>query len=84
MPYQISIQRRAMKALETIPEPYYTNIRTAIYDLEDNPRPHGYRKLKNRDGYRIRVGDYRIIYEVFDRTLVVDVINLGHRREIYD
>jgi mRNA interferase RelE/StbE len=84
MPYQISIQRRAIKALETIPEPYYTNIRTAIYDLADNPRPHGYRKLKNRDGYRVRVGDYRIIYEIIDRTLVVDVINLGHRREIYD
>jgi mRNA interferase RelE/StbE len=84
MPYQISIQRRAMKALETIPEPYYTNIRTAIYDLAENPRPHGYRKLKNRDGYRIRVGDYRIIYDIFDNKLIVDVINLGHRREIYD
>lgn len=84
MPYQISIQRRAIKALENIPEPYYSNIRIAIFALAENPRPHGYKKLKARDGYRIRVGDYRIIYEIFDKTLVVDVINLGHRREIYD
>ena len=84
MPYQISIKKRAIKALENIPEPHYSNIRKAIFTLADNPRPNGYKKLKARDGYRIRVGDYRIIYEIFDKTLVVDVINLRHRREIYD
>ncbi len=84
MTYQITIQKRAIKALETIPEPYYSNIRSAIFALADNPLPKGYKKLKGRSGYRIRVSDYRIIYEVFDNRLVVDVINLGHRREIYD
>jgi mRNA interferase RelE/StbE len=84
MPYQITIKKKAIKALQEISEPYYSNIKNTIYDLADNPRPHGYKKLKGRNGFRIRVADYRIIYEIFDNTLVVDVINIGHRREIYD
>ena len=70
--------------MEDINEPFYTNIKTTIYSFADNPRPRGYKKLKNRDGYRIRVADYRIIYDIFDDLLVVDVIDLGHRKEIYD
>jgi mRNA interferase RelE/StbE len=84
MPYQITLKKKAIKALQEISEPYYSNIKSAIYDLADNPRPHGYKKLKGRNGFRIRVADYRIIYEIFDNTLVIDVINIGHRREIYD
>jgi mRNA interferase RelE/StbE len=52
--------------------------------LADNPRPQGYRKLKGRKGYRIRVGDYSIIYEIFDKVLVIEVVDLGHRKDIYD
>jgi len=52
--------------------------------LADNPRPQGCKKLKGRDGYRIRVGNYRIIYDIFDIELVVDFIALGHRKDIYD
>lgn len=44
----------------------------------------GYKKLKGRDGYRIRVADYRIIYEVFDKILTVDVIHMGHRKDVYE
>jgi mRNA interferase RelE/StbE len=76
MAYQITLRKRAIKALEKINEPYYSNIKDAIYNLADNPRPKGYIKLKGRDGYRIRVADYRIIYEVFDNILVVDVIDI--------
>ena len=82
--YKISIKKRAMKALEKINEPYYSNIKKAIYELAEEPRPKGCKKLKGRDGYRIRVADYRIIYDIFDETLVVDVINLGHRKDIYE
>ncbi len=84
MTYRITIGKRAVKSLETISEPYYTNIKMAIYALADNPRPHGYKKLKGRNGYRIRVADYRIIYDIYDNVLLVDVINLGHRRDIYE
>ncbi|WP_454801008.1 type II toxin-antitoxin system RelE family toxin [Mucilaginibacter phyllosphaerae] len=55
----------------------------AIYDLDNEPRPSGCKKLKDRKAYRIRVGDYRIIYEVFDNILLIDIIALGHRKDIY-
>ena len=84
MAYSITLKKHAIKALEDINEPFYTAIKTAIYSLADNPRPKGFKKLRNRDGYRIRVADYRIIYDIFDNLLVVDIIDLGHRKDIYD
>jgi mRNA interferase RelE/StbE len=84
MAYQITIKKSVIKALEKINEPYYINIRNAIYSLAKNPRPFGYIKLKGREGYRIRVSDYRIIYNIYDDTLVVDVVKLGDRKEIYE
>ncbi|MEZ4829866.1 MAG: type II toxin-antitoxin system RelE/ParE family toxin [Bacteroidia bacterium] len=84
MAYQLTIKKQAIKALEKINEPYYSNIKNAIYSLADNPRPVGCKKLKGRDGYRIRVADYRIIYDIFDNILLVDVIDLGHRKDIYE
>ncbi len=64
--------------MKNLNEPFYTKIKKAIYQLSDNPRPNGYKKLRGRDGYRIRVANYRVIYDIFDDQLVVDVINLGH------
>lgn len=84
MAYSITLKKQAIKALQTINEPYYSNIKATIYSLADNPRPQGYRKLKGRDGYRIRVADYRIIYDIIDNELLVDVIDLGHRKDIYE
>lgn len=83
MKYQLTIKPKALKALEKINEPAYTNIKAAIYNLAENPRPIGYKKLKGREGYRIRVGDYRVIYNIFDKVLTIDVVNLGHRKDIY-
>ena len=77
MAYSVTLKKRAIKALEKINEPNYSNIKKAIYSLADNPRPQGYKKLKGRDGFRIRVGDYRVIYDIFDDVLLVDVIDLG-------
>jgi mRNA interferase RelE/StbE len=84
MPYSLSFSRQAIKDLEKLNEPFYSNIKQAIFDLTENPRPHGYIKLKGRTGYRIRVGNYRVIYDIFDALLVVDVITIGHRKDIYD
>lgn len=84
MAYSITFSRQAIKELEKINEPYYSNIKVAIYDLIDNPRPHGVKKLKGRDGYRIRVSNYRIIYEIFDNQLIIEVIAVGHRKDIYE
>lgn len=84
MTYRVTLRKRAIKVLEKINEPYYTNIKEAIYSLADNPRPTSCKKLKGRPGFRIRVADYRIIYDVFDDVLLVDVIDLGHRKDIYE
>jgi mRNA interferase RelE/StbE len=84
MRYNVTIKKKAAKVLEKINEPYYSSIKTALYSLADDPRPFGYKKLKGNNGYRIRVGNYRIIYEIFDKILLVDVINLGDRKEIYE
>jgi len=82
--YQVTLKSRALKALEKISEPYYSAVKKAVYSLAKNPRPQGCKKLKGRDGYRIRVADYRIIYDIFDNVLLVDVIDLGHRKDIYE
>lgn len=84
MTYIINFNKHAIKELAKINEPFYSHIKQAIYNLADNPRPKGYKKLKGRDGYRIRVGNYRIIYDIFDQILVVEIIALGHRKDIYE
>ena len=84
MLYSLNFSKQALKELEKINEPYYSNIKQAIANLTINPRPQGYKKLKGRDGYRIRVSNYRIIYNIFDNQLVVDIITLGHRKDIYE
>lgn len=84
MAYSINFSRQALKALEKINEPYYSNIKQAITALTVDPRPQGCKKLKGRDSYRIRVSNYRIIYNIFDHELVIDIIALGHRKDIYE
>lgn len=83
MKYLVRIDRRAMKKLVRIPEPYYTHLKAAIMELGNEPRPQGCKKLRGRNGYRIRVADYRIIYEIKDSLFIVDVVDLGNRKDIY-
>jgi mRNA interferase RelE/StbE len=83
MVYQVTLKKRVIKALSLLNEPNYSSIKKAIYNLAENPRPHGYKKLKGRNGYRIRVGEYRIVYTIHDAILTVEVLDLGHRKEIY-
>jgi mRNA interferase RelE/StbE len=58
-------------------------IKTAIASLANDPRPSGCKKLKGEDAYRIRVGDYRVIYEIEDDKIIVIVVSVGHRKDIY-
>lgn len=84
MAYKVTLKPKAIKVLIKIDEPFYSRIKTAIYSLADNPRPHGCKSLKGRSGYRIRIGDYQVIYEIFDAVLLVDVVEVGNRKDIYD
>ncbi|MGN6437746.1 MAG: type II toxin-antitoxin system RelE family toxin [Agriterribacter sp.] len=82
--YQVVIEKQVQKQLAKIAAPYYQAIIHALKALAVNPRPHGYKKLKGRPGYRIRVGDYRVIYNIQDNILTVFVIDIGHRKDIYE
>lgn len=82
--YNITISRTAQKQLDKLSDNIADRLIDAIYSLAENPRPTGYKKLKGRNGCRIRVGDYRIIYEIFDSELLVSIIALGHRKDIYN
>lgn len=66
-----------------LPKPQQNHLRSAITALSERPRPSGCKKLKGIDAYRIRIGDYRVIYQVNDAVLIVSVIAVGHRREVY-
>jgi mRNA interferase RelE/StbE len=82
--YTITISRLAQKQLDKLPDNIADRLIDAITELKYNARPVGYKKLKGRNGYRIRSGDYRIIYEIFDDVLLINVIALGHRKDIYN
>ena len=81
--YEIQILRRAQRSLARLPEREYERVRDAIRILADEPRPPGCRKLTGRDGWRIRMGPYRVIYEIDDAARIVTVLDIGHRREVY-
>lgn len=83
MSYRIDVRPVARKALRNLPRPVVERIDAAILELAETPRPPGCTKLTNQEAWRIRVGDYRIIYEINDGLLVVTVIEIGHRREVY-
>jgi mRNA interferase RelE/StbE len=83
--YQIEITRDALKTLAKLDKPIRRRLQTAIDRLTEDPRPSGVTALKGLSDYlRIRVGDYRVIYRVEDGRLVVVVVAVGHRREIYE
>jgi mRNA interferase RelE/StbE len=84
MSYEVLIFRRAQKKLTDIPLRDYGRLKSSINALGDNPRPQGCLKLTGRPGWRIRVGDYRIIYEIDDPNRTVTVIDVGNRKEIYN
>ena len=82
--YTVYLSKRAKKELDKLSDSNAQPILSAIANLAEDPRPNGCKKLKGRDGFRIRIGNYRVIYEVIDSQLIVDVITLGQRKDIYD
>ena len=83
MSYSIEILRSAKKYLSKIPRQNQDRIISAINSLADTPRPNGCKKLSGRPAWRIRIGSYRVIYEVQDDKLIITVIHIGHRKEVY-
>ncbi|MCX7049046.1 MAG: type II toxin-antitoxin system RelE/ParE family toxin [Candidatus Sumerlaeota bacterium] len=83
MTFTIEIRKSAQKSLGMIAKEDRDKLIEAIRKLTIIPRPSGSKKLSGREAWRIRVGHYRVIYEIYDKQLIVVVISVGHRREIY-
>jgi mRNA interferase RelE/StbE len=83
--YRLFFQPRAEKALLKAPRDMQARLREAILALAESPRPHGAKKLKGeRDTWRVRVGDWRVVYVPNDDAKAVIVTVIGHRREVYE
>ncbi len=84
MVYRVFIEKRAEKDLKKTPKEYRKKIVQAILKLKNNFRPANTRKISQSDNYyRIRVGDYRIVYEINDNTKVINIFRIRHRKESY-
>lgn len=84
MKYKISILPSALKSLKNIDQKFAKKIRERIWALADNPRHNGSLKLSGEiNSYRTRVGKYRIIYEIYDEQVLIMVINIDHRKDVY-
>ena len=83
MIYKISILRRAQKELADLPKTDFERVRDAILELSENARPIGCKTLVGREGWRIKIGNYRVIYEIEDTGKEITVLHVGHRRDVY-
>ena len=81
--YKIEIKRSAIKEIKKLPSMDLKKILAKISSLADNPRPKGCVKLSADEKYRIRIGVYRILYEIKDKLLVITVVKVAHRKDVY-
>lgn len=81
--YRLRLSKRAEKDLDRLQGDTFERVRDALNDLRQNPRPRGCVKLERIGAYRIRIGDYRAIYDVDDKAQIVMVLRVKHRREVY-
>ncbi|MBN1450127.1 MAG: type II toxin-antitoxin system RelE/ParE family toxin [Anaerolineales bacterium] len=81
--YQVELRRQAYKDLESIPADYARLIAKHIDSLEDDPRSNDSKKLKGDAGFSLRVGTYRVLYDIDDKARTVTIYRVKHRREVY-
>ncbi len=81
--YKIEIKKSAVKELNNLPVNELKRIVQKIQNLIDDPRPPGCKKLTGEEKYRIRSGNYRILYLIEDDILIIYIVKIGHRREVY-
>ena len=82
--YRIELRPAAVRALRKLDPPVARRLQAAIALLAEDPRPPASRPLRGRPAWRVRVGDYRVIYTIEDDVLLIVGVTLGHRRDVYD
>jgi mRNA interferase RelE/StbE len=83
MSYALGILPRARRELGALSNDTYPRLREAIFALAQEPRPQSSRKLTGREGWRLRVGDYRVLYDIDDVKQAITIVHVGHRRDVY-
>jgi len=81
--YQVILKRSAEKELDALQANLRERILRRLLALEENPRPSGIKKLQGQESFRLRVGDYRVLYTIDDKSKQVFIVGVGHRREVY-
>jgi len=82
--YKIEIKKSAAKEIHKLPQKNLKRVLTKIQSLSGNPRPMDSKKLSAQEKYRVRVGQYRILYSIHDDVLIIVVVKVGHRKDIYE
>lgn len=83
MKYTVEITSSAQRQFKKLPEAIQEHLIPKILALEANPRPSGVKKLQGFEYYRIRMGDYRVVFSINDKAHLIKVLDLGHRKDIY-
>ncbi len=83
MAYRILLKRSAEKELAALPNQVHDRIVKKMLSLQEDPRPHGVKKLKGGNGYRVRVGDYRILFVIEDNVQTIEVFSVVNRKDAY-
>jgi mRNA interferase RelE/StbE len=83
MVYQVILKRSAEKELDALQTSIRERINRRLLALKETPRPSGVKKLQGEESYRLRIGDYRVLYTIDDNSKQVFIIAIGHRREVY-
>jgi len=81
--YKVELRRRVRQSLDKLPEKDHRVVITALESLEQEPRPRGVEKIRGTELWRIRKGDYRVIYYINDQEQTIAVVRIGHRRDVY-
>lgn len=81
--YKVVIKKSAERELRALPKEHLRRVVDRIRGLAHTPRPHGNEKLSGQERYRLRQGDYRIVYAIDDDAGLIEIVKIGHRREIY-
>jgi len=82
--YKIEWKNSAYKELQKLPRPIIPRVVAAVSDLAADPFPHGVKKLVGSEfSYRIRIGEYRVVYEVFESRLLIEIVRVRHRKDVY-
>ncbi len=81
--YEVRVKRSTEKEMDRLPAKTHDRVAESILNLENNPRPPGCKKLRGVDEYRLRVGSYRILYVIDDLNRIVEIMAVGHRRDVY-